>query len=250
MTHHGAPCWYELYTSDIDAAQDFYNRIMGWQIADSGTPGMDYRLAKAGDTMVAGMMQSDGQPTAWTIYFAVDDADATFAQAIARGAKELVPPSDIPNTGRFALMTDPYGAAFGILQPLPMEDGSTGGGAFDQARMGTGNWNEVITTDPLGAMEFYSALFGWTISRSMPMGAMTYHVIAHNGVDIGGAFAFPGAPMHWKPYFGVPSAKSSMETVTAAGGTVIRGPDEVPGGAWTIQINDPQGAPLALVGPL
>jgi len=120
---------------------------------------MDYRLAKAGDTMVAGMMQSDGQPTAWTIYFAVDNADTTFAdttfaETIAKGAKELVPPSDIPNTGRFALMTDPQGAAFGILQPLPMEDGSTSGRAFDQAGMGMGNLNKIITTSPLGAMEF------------------------------------------------------------------------------------------------
>ena len=104
--------------------------------------------------MVAGMMQSDGQPTAWTIYFVVDNADTTFAETIANGAKELLPPSDISNTSRFALMTDPQGAAFGILQPLPMEDGSTSGRSFDQAGMGMGNLNKIITTNPLGAMEF------------------------------------------------------------------------------------------------
>ena len=246
MTHHGAPCWYELYTSDIAKAQDFYSRIMDWQIADSGTPGMDYRLAKVGDTMVAGMMQVEGQPTAWTIYFAVDSADDTFAAATAAGATALVPPADIPGTGRFALMLDPQGAAFGILQPL------TGGqgGAFDQDKMGTGNWNEIITADPEAALAFYKALFGWTVTRSLPMGPMTYHIFAWNGLEIGGAFAIEGAPNHWKPYFGVPSANAVLKSVPEAGGTVLRGPDEVPGGAWTVQIKDPQGAALALVGPL
>ena len=246
MTHHGAPCWYELSTSDIAAAQTFYAQIMGWQITDSGTPGMDYRLAKVGDTMVAGMMQGEGQPTAWTIYFAVDSTDDTFAQAIAKGATAIVPPADIPNTGRFALLLDPQGAAFGILQPLPGGQG----GAFDQAKMGAGNWQEIICADPEAALAFYGALFGWTVTSSIPMGPMTYHIFAWNGLDIGGAFAPDNATTYWKPYFGTPSANAVLASVPAAGGTILHGPDEVPGGAWTVQITDPQGAPLALVGPL
>ncbi len=246
MTHHGAPCWYELSTSDVAAAQSFYTNVIGWQIGDSGTPGMDYHVAKVDDTMVAGMTQGEGQPTAWMIYFAVDDADATFAAATAAGATAIVPPADIPDTGRFAILLDPQGAAFGILQPLPGGQG----GAFDQTRMGTGNWHEIITADPEAALKFYGDLFGWNVTRSMPMGPMTYHIFASNGTDIGGAFAMPGAPNQWKPYFGVPSAKAALTAVSASGGTVQHGPDEVPGGAWTVQIRDPQGAMLALVGPL
>lgn len=247
MTHHGSPCWYELSTIDLDAAQAFYTAIMDWQIADSGTPGMDYRVAKIGETMVAGMMtaESPQQAVAWMIYFAVDSADATFAAAVAAGGTAIVPPADIPNTGRFALLLDPQGAAFGILQPLPGGQG----GAFDHQKIGTGNWNEIITADPAAALAFYGGLFGWTRSGSMKMGPMTYHLFADNGTDIGGAFALPGASNHWKAYFGVPSAKAAVDAVTAAGGTVLRGPDEVPGGAFTVQIRDPQGAELALVGP-
>ena len=247
MTHHGAPCWYELSTRDIAGSQTFYTAIMGWQIADSGTPGMDYRVAKVGDTMVAGMMiaESPQQPVSWMIYFAVDSADATFAAAVAAGASGIVPPADIPNTGRFAILLDPQGAAFGILQALPGGQG----GAFDQQRMGAGNWNEIITADPDAAMAFYGALFGWTLSRNVDMGGMMYQMFAWNGLDIGGAFALPGAPNHWKAYFGVPSAQAAVAAVTAAGGSVLRGPDEVPGGAFTVQIRDPQGAELALVGP-
>ncbi|MEO6299601.1 MAG: VOC family protein [Paracoccaceae bacterium] len=247
---HGCPCWYELATSDLTAAQAFYAATLGWTVVDSGMPGMDYRLAQIDGSMIAGMMQSQAeQPQAWTIYFAVDDCDKTFAQATELGATGLTQPADIPNTGRFALLTDPEGAKFGILQPLPM-DGQ--GGAFNQSKTGFGNWNELLATDPAGALDFYRQLFGWTLSRSVEMGPdMTYHIIAWNGTDIGGVFA----PMQgmggsrWRPYFGIRSATTAATEVPKSGGKVLRGPDEVPGGALTLQILDPQGIELALVGP-
>ena len=245
---HGTPCWYELSTSDIAGAQAFYATILGWNVADSGMPGMDYRLGSMGDAMVSGMMPGEpGIPVAWTIYFAVTNADATFAQALALGASPVVPPADIPGTGRFAIMADPQGAAFGILQPLPGGQG----GAWDPIKTGHGNWNELITADPTAALAFYTALFGWDFTQSMPMGPdMTYHFLSWNGTNIGGAFApAPPAPAHWKPYFGVASANASIPVIAAAGGTLLRGPDEVPGGAFALQVKDPQGAALGLVGP-
>lgn len=249
MTFHGLPCWYELATSDPKAAEDFYAAVLGWTWTDSGTPGMTYMLASIGKSSIAGMMAAEpGQPQAWSIYTAVDSADATAALAESLGARVIVPPSDIPGTGRFAILTDPQGAAFGILQPLPMADGSTGGGAFDLQKNGHGNWNELVSTDAEAAMAFYGKLFGWTVSRRMEMGpGMTYLIFARDGTDIGGAFSAPGAPF-WKPYFGVESCKDAAGTLTARGGRVTRGPDQVPGGAFTLQVTDPQGVALALVG--
>lgn len=248
---HGAPCWYELTTSDMAGAQEFYSTILGWTVVDSGMPGMDYRLAKIGDTMIAGLTPAqDGMPNAWTLYFAVTDCDASFAQAQALAATSVVPPTDIPGTGRFAILIDPQGAAFGILQPELMADGSSSG-AWDQAKTGHGNWNELITADPGAALAFYKALFGWEVSQSMPMGPdMTYHIIGWNGINIGGAFApEPPAPAYWKPYFAVASASGAIPVIATAGGTLLRGPDEVPGGAFTLQVKDPQGVTLGLVGP-
>ncbi len=248
MTHayHGLPCWYELATNDLKGAEAFYGKTLGWSLVDSGTPGMDYWIASAKGAIVAGMMKAeDGQPLAWAIYFAVENCDATTAAAKDMGATIIVPPADIPNTGRFSMLVDPQGAAFALLQPLP--GGS--GGAFDQQKPGHGNWHELIVPDPLKAMGFYGKLFGWTVSRSMPMGPdMTYHIIAHDGLDIGGTCSLPNSAPHWKPYFGIASAKVAIAAVKAAGGEVIHGPDEVPGGAFTVQIADPQGVRLALVG--
>ena len=246
---HGMPCWYELATNDLAGAAAFYQAVLGWNWSDSGTPGMTYMLGKAKGDMVAGMMQATApQPVAWQIYFAVDNCDATVAQAVALGAQVYAPPMDIPNTGRFAVLGDPQGATFAILQPQPMENGETSK-AFDQQKPDHGSWHEVICPDPAAALAFYGKLFGWTLVRSEPMGPdMTYHIIARGALEIGGAFAMAGAPPQWKPYFGMASAKASVAAVTAAGGRILHGPDEVPGNLVTLQIMDPQGATLALVG--
>lgn len=247
MSFHGLPCWYELATTDTDRAKAFYSHILGWSWTDSGAPGMTYLIAGSGPAMVAGMMKAEaGQPVAWSIYFAVDDCDAAVAKAEAMGAKVFVPPSDIPGTGRFAVLADPQCATFALLQPLP---GGTGG-AYDARKQGHGNWHELVTSDPVAAMAFYGALFGWTLSRSMEMGPdMTYHLIARDGVDIGGTFTAPGAVPFWKPYFGVASIQAAVTATTEAGGAVMQGPAEVPGGAFILQIKDPEGVILALTGP-
>ena len=248
-SQHGMPCWYELSCATLAGAEAFYGKVMGWSVADSGTPGMQYWIAKAGEVMVAGMIAAEpGQPLGWTVYFTVDNCDETAALAASLGATVIVPPADIPDTGRFSILIDPQGAGFGILQPLPGGQG----GAFDQQKMGHGSWHEVITADPLAALDFYQKLFGWTMDSEMQMGPdMTYRIIACNGQQIGGTFApTPPAPAYLKAYFGVASAKAAMDSVTTAGGKVLRGPDEVPGGTFAVQIEDAQGVRLALVGPM
>ena len=167
MSHHGMPCWYELASSDTAAAQQFYAAVLGWGWTNSNTPGMEYLMASTATGMVAGMMkvESPEQPVAWSFYTAVDDCDATAAKAQSLGAKLIVPPADIPGTGRFAVLIDPQGAGFAILQPLPGGQG----GAFDQKQTGHGNWHDHASPDAKAAATFYGALFGWTVSRSMPM---------------------------------------------------------------------------------
>lgn len=248
MSYHGLPCWYELTSPDPAASAAFYSGLMGWTWADSGMPGMDYRLASRGAGQIAGMTKAEpGQPLGWLIYYAVDDCDATAAQAAGLGAKIIVPPADIPGTGRFSILIDPQGAGFGLLQPLPMPDG-TAGGAFDQQKEGHGNWHELICADPKAALDFYGKLFGWTLSSSMEMGPdMTYYIFNREGLDIGGMFA--AGPPIWKPYFGSPSTKADVARIPGLGGKVVRGPDEVPGGAYTVQLTDPHGTALAVVGP-
>lgn len=256
MTHHGIPCWYELSTSpgSLKAAGTFYGKVLGWTFADAGMEGFTYHLASIGGAMVAGAMDMPadvaGMAPMWMIYFAVDDADKAVAAMQKAGATVHRPVADIPGTGRFAVLGDPQGAGFGILEPLPMPGGG-GGGAFDQMKPGHGNWNELTSPDPARGFDFYAAAFGWQKSRAVDMGEMgTYQIFAHQGQDIGGMMGLGNSPSaSWLPYFGVTGTDAAIGRIKAAGGAVLHGPMEVPGGAFIAVARDPQGAHFAVVGP-
>jgi predicted enzyme related to lactoylglutathione lyase len=242
----GTPCWYELATTDLDAAQAFYATVIGWSVSDSGMPGMDYRIAGMDGAMVAGLGGCEAPDDAprWTIYFAVDDCDKATAKAKRAKARVRVKPTDIPGVGRFAALADPQGAAFSILA---MEDESQ---AFGQMKPGQGVWHELMSTDPVAGLAFYSGLFGWTKSTPMDMGEMgTYQIFAHQGQDIGGMIGMGNAPHPcWLPYFAVDSIDAAIARIQGAGGQKAHGPMEVPGGAFVVVATDPQGAHFALVG--
>lgn len=251
-----SPCWYELGTTDLDAAAAFYSDVLGWTVVDSGMEGMEYRLANDPEGHgVAGIMRTahmqDAPPPNWLFYAAVASCDDTAAAAKAAGGSVVVEPTDIPNTGRFAILTDPQGAFFGVLQPEPMDGVAPTVGAFDQQRTGHGNWHQLSTSDPEAALQFYGQLLGWTKGEAMDMGEMgTYQMIQAGGTDIGGVMGLLGAPMPaWLSYFGVDKADATVDAVKAAGGQIIAGPDEVPGGAWAVTAADAQGAVFGFVGP-
>lgn len=249
MDAHGSPCWYELATPDAAAAQGFYGPVLGWGFKDAGMPGFSYLLATRDGAMVAGLMQPDTpMPCFWLVYFAVRDCDAAAKRATALGGSLHRPPEDIPGTGRFAIVADPQDAVFGILQPLPGQQGS----AFDQSKEGHGNWHELQTPDPTAALAFYTDLLGWTPGQPMDMGEMgTYQLLRHGDTDIGGLMRppQPGIPPNWTPFFGVNGTNAAIARIKAAGGDILFGPQEVPGPAFIAYGRDPQGAVFAVVGP-
>jgi uncharacterized protein len=113
-------CWDELSTSDPEAAARFYGELFGWSV-ESVPMEQPYWMAKNEGVPVAGIM---GQPDAllrpsWLPYLAVADVDATAAQAAGLGATVLVPASDIPGLGRFAVLVDPTGARFALYFAQP-----------------------------------------------------------------------------------------------------------------------------------
>jgi len=113
LMKHGALSWNELMTTDVDAAQQFYGALFGWQTEDY-PGGEGYVMVKVGGEMVGGMMAAPpecvGMPPAWSVYVTVDDVDATARQVEALGGKLLRPPEDIPEIGRFCVLQDPQGA--------------------------------------------------------------------------------------------------------------------------------------------
>lgn len=119
MPSPGTFCWDELHTSAPEAAAAFYERFYGWRAEAMPMGDGTYWIFKHGEAQVGGMMAlAPGAPGPhWLAYVGVEDADATAARAVELGGKTLVPPTDIPGIGRFAVLMDSVGAVFGILQP-------------------------------------------------------------------------------------------------------------------------------------
>jgi predicted enzyme related to lactoylglutathione lyase len=121
----GSLGWNELLTTNVDRAGSFYGSLFGWAPKASELPGMVYTTFMLGDTdtMAGGMMaqpkEMAGAPSMWTVYFSVADADKTVEVAKSLGGMVQVPPTDIPTVGRFAVLTDPQGAAFSVIAFLP-----------------------------------------------------------------------------------------------------------------------------------
>ena len=115
----GAMTWNELCTSDAADAIEFYTGLLGLDRGETMTP-MDYVLLRSEGVEVLGVMQITADmgeiPPHWAVYFAVEDVDATAAQAQSLGGSAIVPPSDIPDIGRFAVLKDPQGAVFGVFK--------------------------------------------------------------------------------------------------------------------------------------
>lgn len=118
---NGSLCWTELTTGDTKKAEKFYAQLFGWTAKPSAMPGVEYTEFMVDGKPEAGMMPTPKEmpnvPPNWLPYFQVADVDGTSSKAAANGAKTLVPPTDIPNTGRFSVLMDPQGAAFAVFKP-------------------------------------------------------------------------------------------------------------------------------------
>ncbi|MFC3227503.1 VOC family protein [Marinibaculum pumilum] len=254
-SQQGRFVWYELMTTDTAAAERFYREVVGWSAADAGMPDMAYTILSAGEAPVGGLMAlpaevaaAGGQP-GWIGYIAVDDAEAMAERAKAAGGAVHRAPEDTPGIGRFAVIGDPHGAVFALFQAT---DGGEGPPAAPMGTPGHVGWRELMAGDLDSAFTFYAGLFGWTKAEAHDMGPMgVYQLFATGGETAGGMMTKPAevpAP-YWGYYFNVPEIEAAAARVKAAGGQLINGPMEVPGGSWVMQGLDPQGALFALVAP-
>lgn len=118
-------CWQELATRDLAGAKKFYATVFGWDSQTKEGDAMQYTeiflngadgKPSAFGGMYVMMPQMEGIPPHWLPYFAVADCDATVEKAKSLGGQAHVPPMDIPNVGRFSMLTDPQGAAFAVIK--------------------------------------------------------------------------------------------------------------------------------------
>ena len=235
--------WHELSTPDAAGAGAFYPRVLAWKSQPwERDPSYTIWVGKSGP--VGGMMtmpEGATAPPRWLMYVGVADVAASVSAAKALGARVLKDTSEIPGAGTYAVLADPQGAEFAVYKSAePHGNSASATGDF--------TWHELSTRDASAAMKFYTELFGWKVGPSHDMGAMgLYHLFLHDGQQHGGMFnSRTGDAPHWLCYVSVDDAGKAAAAAKAAGGRVINGPMEVPGGSWVAQIIDPAGVAFAI----
>jgi len=117
---HGDFSWVELLATDVEAAKAFYHGVFGWELVDSPMTQGTYTVIKAGGRSVGGMMPMPsnvptGTPPHWMAYVTVRDVDEVAKKVRELGGRVLVPPTDIPDVGRFCTFQDPQGAVISAI---------------------------------------------------------------------------------------------------------------------------------------
>ena len=258
--HHGSFIWYELITPDPDGAKAFYDAVVGWDIEPQPAGPLDYRMIRRSDGGNAGgvmrlsddMAKGGGRPV-WLGYINVDDVDATVSAITADGGQVHMPATDMPGVGRIAMVTDPAGAPFYVMRPTPPADQPEAvSSVFSVDQPQHVRWNELMTSDPAGAVTFYGRHFGWKQEGAMPMGELgDYQFLQRGSVGIGAVMGLmsPDARPQWTYYIGVDDIDRAANAVRSGSGQILQDPIQIPGGEYSLTGVDPQGASFGLVGP-
>tara|TARA_R110000868_G_scaffold105083_1_gene289201 strand:+ start:920 stop:1711 length:792 start_codon:yes stop_codon:yes gene_type:complete len=243
--------WYELITKDVASAKAFYTQVTGWTYTDMEGNGAPYTVFLADGQAVGGIMAAPmpDAPIGWLGYISVPDAAAALAAMVEDGATAQMPVTYIPQVGHIAMLADPHGATFYIIQP----EGEGEIAPFSAMPCpGKFGWNELLAADAKEALAFYGRHAGWEEKGAMDMGPMgQYHFFGlPGGATLGGLMTATEdmLPPKWKHYIWVADIDAAHARVTAAGGDVCSGPHEVPGPLFILESVDPQGATFSLVG--
>ena len=247
----GVPSWVELSTTDVEGALRFYGGLFGWGDDPRPMPqGGDYHMQQLeGDNVAAISPQQDEEraqhiPPHWGTYLAVNDVDQAAARVAAAGGQLLMPPMDVMDSGRMAIVADPTGGAVGLWQAKQ----HTGFGRIREP--GAETWAELMTDDPERAAAFFRAVLE-VPTEVMPMeGAEPYTLLGPAGEQGAGIMRKPPEmgemPNVWGVYFEVADTDASAARARELGGTVLSEPmDIMPGRIAMVQ--DPQGAIFGII---
>lgn len=252
--------WYELMTPDPAGAKDFYDAVIGWTMEAAGNAmpnGSEYREILRPDGKHAGGvltltkdMCDAGMKPGWIGYIHAADIEASTAHLAQMGGQIFMPVSDMPGIGKMAMVADPQGAAFYLMQPTPpagQPDASSD--VFSENEPYRCGWNELGCGDPDDALGFYAKLLGWDSPETMDMGQFgKYHFLNNGALRLGAIYQSPDGPARWRYYFRVPDIEAAQRNIAANGGTITQGLHQVPGDDWIVMAEDPQGAGFAVVG--
>jgi predicted enzyme related to lactoylglutathione lyase len=243
----GAPCWFELASSNPAASAAFHRGLFGWNTVDMDLgPLGSYSFLRNPNGTVGALCSIPPQAppqSAWNVYFGVQDADAATARAALLGARIIAEPFDVADQGRMAALMDPAGAPFCLWQSRNADAGDFV--MFEDHAIG---WVELASRDAPVARDFYVGLLGWDCEEStVPIpGGVHYLEYGVGGTRYGGILPMTAEwgdmPSHWSIYVPVPDVDACAASAEQLGGRICVPAFDAPGVGRIARIDDPTGA--------
>jgi uncharacterized protein len=244
---HNQFVWHDLLTSDVASATVFYSHVVGWDFSEDAT---GYQTSKAEGCEMGGVMKAPDylqkMPPFWSGYIYTPDVDAACVEVEKRGGLIFREPWGIAGVLRMAVIADPTGGFFNIMQSLAKVDAPLP----PEGALGTVGWNELHTEDPDEAWDFYAGMFGWTKGETMDLGAHgVSQVFQIKGRDAGAMMQKRDSmprPM-WLYYFRVDGMAAAAARIVSGGGKITLGPAQILGGQWALSATDTEGGSFQLL---
>jgi len=231
--------WADLSTFNLEEAQRFYGKCFGWKfhsLSDGYYACGSAQSSSAGLYVMPEKFQNIRMPSFWMSYIQVHDIEETVRVAKANGAIIEVSPEPAPGGGLVALIRDPAGAGFTCY-----EGDAFGGNDIGDAH-GSRVWHELHVSDISVVEPFYSAVFGWKITRLNEPDR--YLINDQSGVTVAGVRVtsneLKGDKEYWGVYFSVDDLAVAIETIQQCGGEIVA--EQALGERHSVLAYDNQGA--------
>lgn len=248
---HGAFCWYELATTDFNAAKNFYSNVFGWDAQMAlEQPGMEYLIFTKEGKAIGGLynlqppQKEMNLPPHWMPYVNVNSIEDALQAATAAGGNVIMPATEVMEHGRMAIIADPEGGVVSLWQAKNMA------GTEIADAHGAPSWNEYASKEPSRSIPFYESVFGWK-GNTNNMGGMDYTTFASGENMAAGLWQMPEEmrhlPTHWLTYFTVEGLDAALAKASENGGEVLAPKMYVEGVGYFAVVRDPQGAALGLI---
>lgn len=247
----GAPCWADLWTSDVDASRHFYSALFGWEALEPNPEFGGYFMFSRDGVPVAGGMSDMGDTKAddrWKVYLATADIATATDKVASSGGTVVSPPMPVADLGVQSVVLDPTGAVIGLWQPGTFE----GFGVIGES--GAPGWFELHTNGYDSALEFYRAVIGWETDVMSDTEGFRYTTVREHGAEgqVAGvldaaSFLSPGASSAWSIYWSVEDVDATVTKVRELSGAVVAEAEDTPYGR-VATVADSSGAPFRLLG--
>jgi uncharacterized protein len=248
----GAPCWIDLWTTDVEASRAFYAELFDWEAQAPSPEFGGYFMFTRDGVPIAGGVGDMGEMRAdntWKPYLATDDVEHTLKLAAEHGATVVAPALPVSDLGFQAVIVDPQGAVVGMWQP------GTFPGFTVINEHGAPSFFGLDTRDYQDTVDFYRQVFSWDPAEESDDEG--HHYAGFLDPDTGRALAgvgdqveslAAGASPAWSVFWQSDDVDASLVKVRALGGSVLDEAEPRPFGR-VAQASDPAGASFWLRQP-